>query len=136
VVGFSYIAEGLFHELCHAFHYASGTRKNNKMALNSIYGEQKKYLELWQGIRETDEELYTITGKFHNGTALGFDPVNCNMFNICNSCKTGKPLEQRIFHFTATKLEEWKHEQTVEINLLHNIDMFLIDTSKYLIDIP
>jgi hypothetical protein len=93
------LSESLFHELCHAFHDVTGILKmTGSPALDCIYnGSSAKYL--WTTKENPiDEELYNITGKYYDGVSICFDPICCNMFDICNSLKIGKKIEQRIFH--------------------------------------
>jgi hypothetical protein len=63
------LCEGLFHELCHAFHTYSHKEKFTTDYLDIVYsGRQEKYL--WTGKEpkeyEDDEEMYNITGYYWN----------------------------------------------------------------------
>ncbi|MDR1234401.1 MAG: hypothetical protein LBJ92_04660 [Holosporales bacterium] len=87
----------LFHELCHAFHHISGR-------LNLMDIECSRTLEFVYSGANTkrlwscDEELYNITGYHRDVGPLVHDPICCNMFDMWQSLKAGKKVEQRVFH--------------------------------------
>jgi hypothetical protein len=135
----SNITEGLFHELCHALHYISGSVKKKRTTLEHIYKHSQVCVSLWQGPGRNDEELYNITGFYSTETKMNFDPVNCNMFGICDSCQSGSPIIQRVFHktFFVSILRSMQELRTyykkLNIDILVDIKTFLIDTSKYVL---
>jgi hypothetical protein len=153
-------SEALFHELCHAFHKVTGLLKatdiNKSVTLSHVYSSTStKYL--WGN----DEELYNMTGVFYNGTSLIYDPICCNMFDMCNSLKIGEPIVQRMFHCSyddfqsivnicniesLTVLETIiKGHESFDIftkiyktygtkpNFMLDTDKFLVDTSPYIL---
>ncbi|MDR1488784.1 MAG: hypothetical protein LBI26_03525 [Holosporales bacterium] len=68
-------------------------KATEEISLVKIY-EKRMEKRFWSN----DEEFRTISGVFYNGTSLIHDPICCNMFDMCNSLKIGKPIVQRVFH--------------------------------------
>lgn len=122
--------ESLFHELCHAFHYISGTRKENKdrKNLEQIYRNVPRGIELWQGNRKCDEEFYTITG-INNQT---YAPINSNIFDAYESILHKKPIRQRSIYeaYNPDFAIEPSFEKVIEATL-----PILEYPKKYFIDI-
>jgi hypothetical protein len=119
------IVDVLFHELCHAFHWNSGklTSSNirNTSVISSIYGMHRSGA-LWKW----DEEVYNITGYYFGG----FDPISCNMYDICKYSSNPDSIVQRIFHVS------WDDHLRTMPNLLSRIEEFLINVDRYVIRIP
>jgi hypothetical protein len=129
------LCDALFHELCHAYHKVSGKLLIAKApALGYVY---KKNLEiaLWTNpAKLMDEELYNITGYFYIGSKLNFDPICCNMYDMYNSIRFGRPIVQRVFHTTFKGLENTIRsciEHRKSFNAFYKIDEFLINLSDW-----
>jgi hypothetical protein len=136
----SNITDGLFHELCHALHYISGSVKYGRETLEYVYRGSPLGISLWQGPKRNDEELYNITGIFRCGTKMGFDPVNCNMFSLYDSCQSGSQIIQRVFHKTffvkvLRKMQELRtYYKNLGQDILSGIEAFLLDIPKYALE--
>jgi hypothetical protein len=125
--------DGLFHELCHAFHTCFGKRKSTADYLGAVYaGREEKYLWTYkQSDRkcENDEEMYTITGYYwDSGRCL--DPISCNMFDICKHAANPESIVQRMFH----KEPAYIQAHTATYTPSYKIDQFLIDVPSYVVD--
>jgi hypothetical protein len=131
------LGDAIFHELCHALHTYSKKEQTACRRLDSVYqGRPEKYL--WTDHKsekssnyEDDEELYNITGYFDGG----FDPINCNMYDICKCVSNNEPIIQRVFHDSYKKLQ--KKVRSMEItDSCDEINKFLINLNDYIIRIP
>jgi hypothetical protein len=127
------LGEALFHELCHAFHSYSGMEKMTSVFLDAVYnGRQEKYLwtdDISKNPKgcEDDEEAYNITGYYIGG----FDPISCNMYDICKYASAPESIKQRVLHYGW---EDFVQDRAQFPDPLHNIDRFLIDLSTYILD--
>ncbi len=90
----------IFHEMGHAFHGLINKGKNRSIeTINSVYKDIEDIKKLWTN----DEEFYNITGYFYENGQLKFDPINCNMYEICKACNTinsRSKISQRVFHIS------------------------------------
>jgi hypothetical protein len=137
------IGDTIFHELCHALHKYSERDQNECRFLDKIYEElqvdgiykvrQEKYL--WTDNKsedpnnyEDDEELYTITGHHYGG----FDPINCNMYNICKNANNKWSIIQRMFHADHEQLQQEIRNKT-RFDPLYKVSEFLINLDDYII---
>jgi hypothetical protein len=124
--------DGLFHELCHAFHTCFGKRKSTADYLDAVYaGREEKYLWTYkQSDRkcENDEEMYIITGYYWD-SGRSFDPISCNMFDICKHASDNKSIVQRMFHKKPAYIQAH-----AAYTPLYKIDQFLIDVPRYVVD--
>ncbi|MDR0744569.1 MAG: hypothetical protein LBE97_01270 [Holosporales bacterium] len=110
--------------------YISWQRKFTSDYLDIVYsGRQEKYL--WTGKEpkeyEDDEEMYNITGYYWDSCKC-FDPISCNMFDICKQSSRPESIVQRVFH------KRWIHRYQYTHTPSYQIDQFLIDVSNYIID--
>jgi hypothetical protein len=127
------LGEALFHELSHAFHHHSGRIKRTSDLLDDVYqGRPEKYLwaynpEERHGRHAYDEEAYNITGYYLGG----FDPISCNMYDICKYASTPESIKQRVFHCSR---KNFCANQSKFPEPLHNIDRFLIDLNTYILN--
>jgi hypothetical protein len=127
------ICDAIFHELCHAFHTCSGKEKFTSDYLDAVYpGREEKYL--WTGKKsdgkyEDDEEMYNITGCYLDSGKC-FDPISCNMFDICMHSSDHESIVQRVFHTTLADVRM----HTSRCVPSYKISQFLIDVSNYIVD--
>ncbi len=80
-----------------------------------------------------DEELYNITGYFCENDQVKFDPINCNMYEICKACKlidSQEKISQRIFHTFYFDIERYYEK---ELLLRHKENIF-IDLSRWVLE--
>ena len=99
--------QALFHELCHAFHDISGTRKESgdTRTLEHLYHGNNEKIYWWKGNRNSDEEFYNITGVYsYKKGEVVFDPINCNMYDIYDAYIKHQDGIQRIM---STSYEEY-----------------------------
>jgi hypothetical protein len=137
------IGDVIFHEFCHALHRYGKKEQTKCKLLDKVYEElqvdgtykvrQEKYL--WTNDKskepkkcEDDEELYTITGYFYGG----FDPINCNMYDICKCLKNKEPITQRVFHYYYAFLRQ-KIDNNEIANPPYGTSEFLINLDDYII---
>ena len=123
----------IFHEMGHAFHDLKNKIKPYSIeGLNYIYGKTD-IKTFWTN----DEEFYNITGYFYKYNNLKFDPINCNMYEICKACKSydsREKISQRVFHKgykLYTKLSLTKKELLGRSLANSN---FFIDLSTWVLD--
>jgi hypothetical protein len=137
------LGDVIFHELCHAL-YRYGKKEQTKCKLlDKVYEElqvdgtykvrQEKYL--WTNDKskeqkkcEDDEELYTMTGYFDGG----FDPINCNMYDICKCVSNNEPIIQRVFHDNYEQLQQKIRNKEIT-NPPYGTSEFLINLDDYII---
>ena len=84
-----------------------------------------------------DEELYNITGYYYNGTDLLFDPLNCNMYNICKQCKTKRfryQVSQRVCHLDYKLFEAWQGKNSSIDLISHELKKILLKLSQFILD--
>lgn len=127
----------IFHEMGHAFHDLNMSLKTNSQipTLKYIYKNSAKNCRyLWTNPkRPNDEEFYNITGYFYEDNNLKFDPINCNMYEICKACKfcdSREKIFQRIFHTNYFDIEKYYKK---ELFLGHKENIF-IDLSTWVLD--
>ncbi|MDR2067809.1 MAG: hypothetical protein LBP41_02355 [Holosporaceae bacterium] len=126
------ISEAIFHELCHALHEYSGKEMNNCKLLTFAYGDKKQKC-LWT----EDEEAYTITGYYYDGSMKLFDPISCNMYDICANISKPENIVQRVFHYSYGAYGEYLISNDLsESDALDNIKEFLIDPNEYAVKNP
>lgn len=126
-------AQALFHELCHAFHVISGTRKESgdTRTLEHLYHGNNKAINCWKGKRSSDEELYNITGYYsHDCGRAVFDPINCNMYDICDAYMKHQELIQRVLYPRYKVYEEHKSRPYMR-SLLTDTRPILMALLKY-----
>lgn len=115
-------------------------RQKNIQILDKIYdssclkGIWGKFGKDLQG-----EEFYNITGWYcgkYTSEVL-FDPINCNMYEICKCCKTATSighLYQRISHKNAEALDKFATEHNLGIeDFVKDTDKFLINTNEWVL---
>jgi hypothetical protein len=143
------ISEAIFHELCHALHKYSGRKMKKYCLLNLIYGKNGSNKYLWTDNEdenpknlEDDEEMYTITGCHCDGSpeVKRFDPISCNMFDICANILDPEQIVQRVFHCDYKGYKAYR-EYLIEHGLseskvLYKIEEFLIDINEYIVKKP
>ncbi len=130
----------LFHELNHAFHCLMNRRQKDTQILDRIY-ENSVMKGIWgkYGRKLKGEEFYNITGLHcdKRTSAILFDPINCNMYEICKFCTTAasrKQLYQRISHKDAEDLDKFAKEHNLGIeDFVKDTDKFLIDTNVWVL---
>ena len=130
----------LFHELNHAFHYLMNRRQKSTQILDKIY-DTSCLKDIWgkYGKELNGEEYYNITGWYCDKytSEVLFDPINCNMYEICKYCKTATSREefyQRISHKNAEALDKFATEHNLGIeDFLKNTDKFLINTNEWIL---
>ncbi|MDO4975343.1 MAG: hypothetical protein Q4E61_03400, partial [Alphaproteobacteria bacterium] len=103
----------IFHEMGHAFHDLTKKEKLSTATLDYLYSD-KECIKLWTNFELIepidDEELYNITGYFYENNNFKFDPINCNMYEICKACKfcdSREKIFQRIFHTNYFDIEKY-----------------------------
>jgi hypothetical protein len=131
------ISEAMFHELCHALHKYSGREMCDSHLLDLTYEKNEHGKSLWSS--EDDEEMYTITGHHYDKKteARQFDPISCNMFNICANILNSENIVQRVFHYNYWSYKEYLTKyNTLESEALYKIEEFLIDINKYILKEP
>jgi hypothetical protein len=74
--------------------------------------------------------MYTITGYYWDSHKC-FDPISCNMFDICKHSSKPESIVQRVFHKYWPDVQ--KH--TITHTPSYKIDQFLIDVDNYVVDI-
>jgi hypothetical protein len=127
------MSDAIFHELCHAFHTYSDVAKFETDYLDVIYAGRQEEKYLWTNRKsdnkfEDDEEMYTITGYYWNSGRC-FDPISCNMFDICKHSSKPESITQRVFHKRIVYIQE----SMPTCSLSYKIDRFLIDVTKYVL---
>jgi hypothetical protein len=128
------IGDTIFHELCHALHTCNESAQTECKLLERIYGsQQEKYLWTYDKSKrpdkyEDDEELYNITGYFDGG----FDPINCNMYDIYKCLKNKEPIIQRVFHAGYASVRQ-KIDNNEITNSPYGISEFLINLDDYIV---
>jgi hypothetical protein len=131
------ISEVIFHELCHALHKYSEREMNDPNLLDIIYRENERGKSLWSG--KDAEEMYTITGHHCDGNTKvkRFDPISCNMFDICSNISNPEQIVQRVFHYDYKAYKKYltKHGLS-ESEALYKIEEFLINVNEYTQKIP
>jgi hypothetical protein len=130
------IEDTLFHEICHTFHWCSNRQQSDCKLLDDTYPDmEEKFLWTYDHSKdprypEDDEELYNITGCYYKESNLtnhmGFDPINCNMYDIYKCFLNKQPIVQRVFHVNYEQYQDVKN-----LNSLHKIHNFLIGVEVY-----
>ena len=123
----------LFHELCHGLHNLNGKDKGGAHnVVQAIYkfdtNDPKR--KVAYGAWDSDEEIYTITGRYINTSGkLNFDYLNTNTYIILRGLKTGilpKSIKQRVFHCSFELLQK-EYADVIDLSL----EQFLINLKEY-----
>ncbi len=134
----------LFHELLHVFHKLVGRNQSGgTSALDYFYGDSE-IKQIWGkfGRTLTDKELSDITGWYYDKEQqkVRFDPINCNMYEICKWSKTltsRKDFRQRIAHKDQDDLQRFCQEKNIGLNdVLYKINEIILNLDEWLLDVP
>ena len=132
----------LFHELVHAFHHLIGrNQKGNINALNYFYGDSE-LKNIWGKFDKplTDREFSDISGWYYDEqqTTIRFDPINCNMYELCKYCKTfnsRNDFHQRISHKGYADLCKFCQEKNIALDdVLYKLDEIILNLDEWLLD--
>ncbi len=134
----------LFHELLHVFHKLIGRNQSGgTSALDYFYGDSE-IKQIWGkfGNTLTDKELSDITGWYYDKEQqkVRFDPINCNMYEICKWSKaltSRQDFRQRIAHKDRDDLHRFCQEKNIGLNdVLYKINEIILNLDEWLLDVP